>query len=79
MTDESLGTGGTYGDQDLNGSTIGVGLRTNGKGLLMKLEANYTDWDSISITSAADDASESSVVSGDIDSTGLKVSIGYNF
>jgi hypothetical protein len=79
-TQENLQTGAAYGDTDINGFTYGIGLRgTADNGIHMKLLAEYTDYDSFSITSTADDAGDSHTISGDVETTAIKLSIGYNF
>ena len=47
ITNESLGTGSTYGDTDLDGQTIGFGYNmTMDNGVFIRSEANYMTFDS---------------------------------
>lgn len=74
-TSETLGTGSTYGNDDLTGYMIGVGVRGDlGSNLFMKAEVNYTDYEELSITSSGNNT-----VKGDIDVNGAMIAIGYNF
>ena len=47
ITNESLGTGSTYGDTDLDGQSIGFGTNmTMDNGVFIRAEANYMTFDS---------------------------------
>ena len=77
-TNETLGTGASYGNQDINGRTIGFGFKkTNDSGISLKLEYNYTDYDDISLSSTGSDAA--TTITADADRQDVKFSIGYNF
>jgi len=76
---ETLGTGATYGNADVNGTTLGLGMKSGGQGLIIKFEASYTDYDSIKLTSSADSAGASNTIDADSEMYGAAISIGYNF
>jgi len=78
-TTETLGTGSTYGDADVEGTTLGIGMKSGGEGLMIKFEATYTDYDSISLTSSADAASQTNTITAESEMYGASVSVGYNF
>jgi opacity protein-like surface antigen len=73
---ESVGTGSKYPDDDIFGYTIGLGYRHSfDNGLLLKAQYEYTDYDTISLQST----NTSNKVSGDLESQGAKISLGYQF
>ena len=54
-TNENLGTGGSYGDVEVQGWTAGVGYQIDGEnGLSFRLEATATEWDDVTSTNDAD-------------------------
>ncbi len=64
-----------YGNDTVDGYTYGVGIKSGtGSGLNYKFAVEHTDFDTVSIKS-----SSGNTVKGDIDVTGVKVSVGYNF
>ena len=67
-TQESLGTGSTYGNDTIYGGQIGVGFGNDN----WRLALEYTDYETISLTSSA-----SNKIDADIDTTAVKLS--YNF
>ena len=72
---ETLDTGSTYDNATLDGTTIGLGFKgTSESGIHVKLAAEYTEYDGISLTS-----SDSNVVAADVETWGGKLSIGYQF
>jgi hypothetical protein len=77
ITNESLGTGSTYGNTDLDGTVFGVGYnKSMNNGVFVRVEGNYMDFDGASLTSSANsnkiELSQLHGVSG-------KVSIGKTF
>ena len=77
-TNESLATGATYGNQDVNGATIGLGFKgASDSGILLKASVEYTNYESVSLKSTGSDVA--STIDADPETYGLKVSIGYNF
>ena len=77
-TKENLGTGASYGNQDINGYTVGVGFKgVADSGMLLKVAAEYTDYDSVSFKSVGSDAVSTVVV--EPETYALKLSLGYAF
>ena len=78
ITNETLGTGAAYGDASVDGTTLGIGIKTQtDHGFFVKLLGTYTDYSDISIASTGSDAA--STVTADIEATAAKFSLGYNF
>jgi len=75
ITNESLNSGSTYGDQDVLGGIIGIGAKADfGGNYYYKLEATYTDFEEYS-----DTGSGGSNISADVEVMSAKVSVGYKF
>ena len=82
ITNETLGTGSTYGNVQLDGTTFGAGWKgdiTPIPGMFYKVSANYTNFDSLAITGLADSASQSNIINADLDYVSGKLSLGYKF
>lgn len=77
ITNESLGTGSTYGDTDLNGTSIGIGYHKDfDNGVFLRAEGNYMEFDGASVTSS----SGSQKISLDsLDGVSGKLSLGKSF
>ena len=75
-TNESLDTGSKYGNVNIDGIQYGLGIQMTDN---LRLEAAYTDYDDVSITSsvARTGVSVNNKVSADLDTTQLKLS--YHF
>ena len=73
-TQESLGTGSKYADISLDGIQYGIGLQMTDR---FRLEFAHTDYDSFDITSsvARTGVSTNNKISGDLDTTQLKLSL----
>ena len=81
-TQESLGTGSAYGNIDLDGTLLGVGLKGDwGDNLFYKLEGTYTDYDTLNLTStvARTGVTTNNKISADLDVTQVKLGLGYRF
>ena len=81
-TQESLGTGSAYGNVDLDGTLVGVGIRGDfGDSMFYKLEGTYTDYDSLNLTStvARTGVTTNNKISADLDVTQIKLGIGIRF
>lgn len=77
-TKEVLGTGGAYGDTDLDGYTLALGYnRDLDNGTFLRLEGNYVSLDGATLTNT-NDSTKSVTVDG-IDGYGAKISIGRSF
>jgi len=81
ITEESLGTGSTYGNLDINGTTIGAGFRgTSESGLHMKITGEMTNYDTINLNGVSSDGSGTeNKIKVDADTYAVKFSLGYNF
>ena len=76
---ESLNSGSTYPDQDVLGTTIGLGAKGDlsyGNNMYYKAEAFYTDFEDYSQSSNSTPANK---VEADLEDMGIKFSIGYKF
>ncbi len=75
-TNESLDTGSKYGNVSIDGIQYGFGFQMTDN---FRLEAAYTDYDDVSITSsvARTDVSTNNKISADLDTTQVKLS--YHF
>ena len=81
-TKEVLGTGTTYGNTSVDGAHYGIGFqRTNDSGLFIRAAAEYTDFDSLSLTGSqvGGTASSFNVIKADVDVAMAKFSIGKAF
>ena len=74
-SNESLGTGSTYGDDRILGYTLGVGYRYDLDTMFIKLEASMTDYETIELSAT----NTSNTATGDVDATTGKISVGYKF
>ena len=78
VTNESLGTGGKYGDETMNGYTFGIGYETDlNNGAFVRLEGNWMQIGGATFTNTVNTGT--SVVVDDIDGYGARVSIGRSF
>ena len=54
-TQENLGTGGAYGDEDISGYTVGIGYQHNlDNGFFVRAEGTASDYDDVSTTNSND-------------------------
>lgn len=76
-TNESLGTGSTYGNTDIDGTSIGIGYNKDfDNGMFVRAEGNYMEFDGASLTSS----SGSQKISLDsLDGVSGKLSLGKSF
>ena len=75
VTEESLGTGSKYGDEDVTGYLYGFGI-TDGNS---RLELSYTDYEDISLTSsvARTGVTTNNKIEADLDVLQLKYSYAF--
>ena len=75
-TNESLDTGSKYGNVNIDGIQYGLGIQMTDN---LRLEANYTDYDDVKITSsvARTDVDTNNTVSADLDTTQIKLSFHF--
>ena len=77
-TNEKLGTGSSYGNTSLDGSTIGAGIHiAKDNGLFFRFEVNDQSFDGVKLTSTTNSAN--SVTITDLDGTTAKIAIGKSF
>jgi len=78
ITNESLATGGSYGDTDLDGYTLALGYNKDlNTGAFLRVEASYMDLDGATLTNTAD--STKSVTADGITGYGARLSVGKSF
>ena len=78
VTNENLGSGGSYGNTDLDGSMYGVGyVHTADNGAFVRVEGNYYSFDSQEITNTKN--SDVKVKLKNLDGLAGKISIGKSF
>ena len=78
VTNETLATGGKYGNTDLDGTMLAVGYaRGLDNGTFIRLEGSYMEFDGVSLTNT-EDSTKSVKVDG-IDGFGARISIGKSF
>ena len=82
VTKETLNTGSTYGNKSVDGKLIGVGIhKVRDTGVFFRASAEYTAYDTITLTSGVADAvtGTTNKVDADVDTMALKISIGKAF
>ena len=78
ITNENLGTGGSYGNATLEGYIVGLGYnRDISEGTFLRVEANYMDFDGVTLTNTADSAK--SVSADGFEGYGARISVGKSF
>ena len=78
ITEENLGTGGAYGNDTLEGYTIGLGYNMDlADGIFVRAEAAYMEIDGVTLTNSND--STKSVSADGITGYGAAVSVGKSF
>lgn len=83
-TNETLGTGAAYGNDDVNGYSVGLGFKHRfgdgqSGGFLFKSELSYTDYKQLELKGSADSAGDQSTVRAEPEVYGFKMSLGYQF
>jgi hypothetical protein len=78
ITNETLATGGKYGDTTLDGFVVGLGYeRDLDSGAFLRVEANYSELDGATLKNTVDNSKEVSV--DGISGMGAKISVGRSF
>lgn len=78
ITNESLGTGGAYGNTELDGTMFGMGYHVaNDNGAFFRFEGNYLQFDSQTVTNSND--SNKSIKLKNLDGLSGKISLGKTF
>ena len=79
-TTESLATGTSYGNADINGWTGGLGFgKKFDNNAVVRIEGTYTDYDEINITGSADADSVSNTIRAEPEAYALRLSLAYAF
>ncbi len=80
-TNESLATGSKYGNENIMGYVLGLGLKKDagGPGKYVKMELVYTDYEDISLTSsvARTGVTGNNKIEADLDTTQFKISYAF--
>ncbi len=78
VTNESLGTGSTYDDTDMDGTIFGLGYnRTLDNGIFFRVEGNYMDFGSTSLTSTNN--AENKISLNDLIGASARIAVGKAF
>ena len=78
VTNENLGTGGAYGDTELDGFTVGIGYQRDVQNdTFVRVEANYMELDGATLVNQND--SQKSVTADGITGYGARLSVGKSF
>ena len=76
-TNETLGTGSTYGNTSMDGNMVGVGGQADmDNGMFIRGEATYMNFDSVELTSST---GVNKIKVDSLDGMGAKISIGRTF
>ena len=79
-TTETLATGSVYGNEDVTGLLIGLGInRDNANGTFFRTELTYTDYEDVAINGTADSDGVKNKIDADIDAVAFRISIGKAF
>ncbi len=77
-TNETLGTGSTYPDADMEGVMVAIGFeRDLDSGTFVRIEGSYMSLDGITVTSSNN--SDNSVSTDDVEGYGATISVGRSF
>jgi len=77
ITNESLDTGSTYANTDMDGEVFGIGYNTQfGNGIFARIEGNYMDFGSASVTGSN---TENKISLNNLEGVSGKISIGKSF
>ncbi len=84
-TTETLKTGTSYGNEDVNGFVLGVGVnKESDAGTFFRVEGTYTDYEDVNFKgsfngNATGDSANRNEIDADIDAIALKISLGKSF
>ena len=71
------GNSSTYGNETLDGTNLGIGIKGLSNGLFWKLAYEQTDFDTLSINSSQSD--KGNKITADLDTREINFSVGYRF
>ena len=79
-TTETLATGSKYGNEDVTGFLIGLGMNKDiNNGTFFRTELTYTDYEDVTINGTADSDGVKNKIDADIDAVAFRISIGKAF
>ena len=84
-TTENLATGTKYGNEDVKGLVLGVGVnKEKDNGAFFRVEGTYTDYEDVSFLgtfngNATGDSAVRNKIDADIDAVALRISLGKSF
>ena len=73
-TNENLGTGSSYGNTSLDGTTLGVGYHKDYDSVFIRVEGNYTNFDGVTLS-----ANDNTIKLKNLDGVTGTISIGKSF
>ena len=77
---ETLATGTEYGNADVNGILVGLGVNKEGdNGGFFRIEGTYTDYEDVTFNGSLDSDSVRNIVDADVDATAIRISLGKAF
>ena len=77
-TNETLATGGAYGDTTLEGMVAGIGYNHDlDTGMFVRIEGNIMEFDDVKLTNSND--SQKTIEASGIEGYGARISIGKSF
>ena len=80
ITNETLGTGASYGNTDLDGQSIGFGTNmTMDNGVFIRAEANYMNFDSSAGVSDSTTGADQTITLTNLDGVTGSLKIGKSF
>ena len=74
-SNESIGTGSSYGDDTIYGTTVAAGYKYDMDQMFIKAEVAYSDYETIKLSAT----NTTNTAEGDIDAIIGKIAIGYKF
>ena len=78
ITNENLGTGSSYGDTELDGSSFSVGYhKAMDNGTFLRMEGNYMNFDGAALTSSSN--ADRRITLRNLDGVSGKISLGKSF
>ncbi len=78
ITNESLGTGSSYGDTELDGSSFSIGYhKAMDNGTFLRMEGNYMNFDGAALTSSSN--ADRRITLRNLDGVSGKISLGKSF
>ena len=78
ITNESLGTGGAYGNVELDGTLFGMGYHaSNDNGTFFRFEGNYLQFDGATVTNSND--TDKSIKLKNLDGVSGRITVGKSF